>query len=114
MYDASPLPQARLFGEAVGDRLVERLLGRGVAPIAGDDMDEHDVVGAVDAEIVGVVDKLLGLVLVDQLEAIARRDVVGVHQRLVDAVGDGADVLPGLALEEGDVDERHDEGSLNV
>ena len=40
-----------------------------------------------------ILDQLLGLMLVDELEAIARRDTVGTKQRLVDALRYGADVL---------------------
>lgn len=39
-----------MLRETVGNRLIERLLGRGVAPVAGDDVDEHRIVSADTAD----------------------------------------------------------------
>ena len=61
----------------------------------------------MDAEVTGIEDEVFRIMLVDQLEAVVGRDPVGVDQALVDAVGDRAHMLAGLALEQGDADEWH-------
>jgi hypothetical protein len=73
--------EAGVFGKQVGEAAVEGLLRFGVAPVAGDDVDEDDVVGAGDAEIVRVVDQLVRGELADELEAVSRCDSRGPSRR---------------------------------
>lgn len=88
------------------DRLVEvALLLRG-GDVEEDELDEDDVLGPVDAEVVGVGNEVLGLVFVDDLEAVLGDAEVDAHL-LVDDVGDGALVFGGLSLEKVDSCERH-------
>lgn len=70
-------------------------------------MDDDDVVGAVHADVIGIVDQRVAIQLLDDLEAIVRRHVVGLDERLLHAVGDGVDMGRRFALDEGDAHEGH-------
>jgi hypothetical protein len=49
-------------------------------------VDDHDIIGSMDAKIAVVVDKLFWLVLVEELEAVLGRHVIGLDQRLMNAI----------------------------
>ena len=78
------LAQARIPDEVVGDRFEKRLLLRRVTPISRDDLDYDEIVGAVDSEILGIVDELVSLVLVYDLELVIGRRAVRFHQTAMD------------------------------
>src|SRR5262249_37784607 len=76
-------------------------------------IDEHDVVGAMDAEIVGIIDQLTRLILPDQLEAVVGRRVERLVQRPMHPIGDGPDIGRRLAGQQRYLHEWH-EGCLPV
>src|SRR5580700_8817131 len=68
--------------QAVGDRLVERLFLFRVPSFTPGDLDDHEVVGAIDIDVIGVKKKAIGIVLTNDLETVIFGDA-DPHQRLI-------------------------------
>lgn len=75
------------LGEELGDAFVEFAFLLGLATVAEGDVDEDHSVGAVDAEVVWVVEQVGGGVLGDDLEAVVGGDGDGFDHGAVDGVG---------------------------
>src|SRR3989441_10127437 len=85
-------------GEVVGNAAEEGALLRQRPPRADDDLHDHDVVRARDAEVARVVDQVAGLVLAQDLEAVELRHIDRLDQRAVDRVAELAAELRRPAL----------------
>src|ERR1700733_10519975 len=99
-------PQSDGGLQAVGDSFEKRLLLLDRAAFVPGNLDHHQVVGAVDAEIVGVVQKVIGVVLVDDLKAVLWRHADADH-RLIDDAADFPAIGGVLAFANIDASERH-------
>lgn len=82
-------PDADGFRQSLGDGFAERLLLDGPALVPGD-LNHHQVVAAMDAEIIRIEQKMRGVVLADDLETIVLWDV-DADEGFLD---DTADLLP--------------------
>src|SRR5579883_147359 len=84
--------QTRILREPLDDAAIERLLLCDRARVAHRQLDDDEIIGALDVEIAPVEDEIFGLMLGDRREEIVRRHVEGLTQRRVDILRDGAAV----------------------
>ena len=77
------LAQARFLMEQVGDALIQRLPDLQRAAGAQGDLDDHQIVRAMDVQILQVVDEVGFGMFGDDLEAVLRGDGDGLHQGTV-------------------------------
>src|SRR5262249_44448067 len=105
-------PDARTLGKALDDSAEQRLLLFDRARVAHRELQDDEIVAAVDSGVVGIVVEIGRLVLADQHEAVVLRNVEGVPHGRVDVVANGLAVLRRLALAERNADERHGRVSL--
>src|SRR5947199_909026 len=95
---------ARLLVEEFGHARIEGPLHLDRAASVQRDLNDDDVVGALDVEVRGVVDEMSRVMLGDDLKAIKRRDVKGLDHRLVNGVADGGVIVGRLAFAQRDAD----------
>src|ERR1700733_7071318 len=99
-------PQAERSREPVGDRLIKRLLLLDRPALVPGNLDDHQVVAAANVEIVRIEDEIVGIVLIDHLEAVVFRHA-DADQRLVNDAADGRAIGVLLAFAQIDANERH-------
>src|SRR5580704_11955240 len=105
--DEDVLPaQAKRGREPVGDRLVKRLLLLDCPALVPGDLDNHQVLGAANVEIVQIEDEILGIVLIDHLKAVVFGHA-DADQRFMHDAADRLAVSSLLAFAEVDANERH-------
>src|SRR6202451_4388780 len=92
--------------EPVGDRLVKRLLLLDRPALVPGDLDNHQVLGAADVEIVQIEDEILGIVFTDHLKAVVFRHAYA-DQRFMHDAADRLAISSLLAFAEIDANERH-------
>src|SRR5580658_6933995 len=92
--------------EPVGDRLVKRLLLLDRPALVPGDLDNHQVLGAADVEIVQIEDEILGIVFTDHLKAVVFRHA-DADQRFMHDAADRLAISSLLAFAEIDANERH-------
>ena len=94
--------------QPVGDRAVQGALLFHIAAFVPGDLDRDEVVGAGDAKVVRIVDQAVGVVFLDDLEAIILRYTHAAHG-VVDDLADALAIFGVLAFTEVDADEWHGE-----
>src|SRR5215510_4420492 len=107
-------PDAWTLGKALDDSPEQRLLLFDRARVAHRELQDDEIVAAVDPGVVGIVVEIAGLMFADQHEAVVLRNVEGVPHGRVDVVANGLAVLRWLALAERNADERHGRVSLEI
>src|SRR6202020_1747008 len=98
--------EAECGREPVGDRLVKRLLLLDRPALVPGDLDNHQVLGAADVEIVRIEDEILRIVLTDHLKAVILRHA-DADQRFMYDAADRLAISSLLAFAEIDANERH-------
>jgi transposase len=99
-----PKPDSRV--KAIRDGLVECLFLLRVPPLIPGDLDDHEIIAAVDAQIIGIELEVVGLVLAYNLEAV----VLGhadADERVIDGATDLLTVGRVPTLAKVDTNERH-------
>jgi hypothetical protein len=89
-------PHSRLLGQQLGDLLVQVLLLLQWAPLVEGDLDEDDIVGALDVQLGRVVDQAVFAMLGNDRKLIVFRGANRFDQGTVDAIGEDPPVLGGL------------------
>src|SRR5262249_55392192 len=100
----APQPDSRV--KAVGNSLVERLFLFCAPSFVPGDLDNHELLGAVDTDIIGVEQEVLGLVLANDLEAVILRHA-DADERLIHDAADFLAVGRVLAFAKIDTNEWH-------
>src|ERR1700756_4048125 len=100
------LAHARRLRESICDRLVELLLLLDGAAFVPGDLDDDEIIGAGDAEIVRGVLEIVGIVLIDDLEAVVHGPADAEH-RVIDGAADLLAIGRILALAKVDTNEWH-------
>ncbi len=99
---------AGFLSEQLGDFRIERLLLIKRPSCIQGDLDEHNVVGAADAEVGGVVDQSFSGMIRDYLKAVVLGHVDSLPHGAVDHVSDLGAIFRGLSLTQVDANERHE------
>jgi hypothetical protein len=63
-------------------------------------MDEHNVFGTVDTQVVRIIDKFFRLILINELETVIGWDLIGFGQCLMNTIRDAPEVVVGFTFEQ--------------
>src|SRR5262245_15238719 len=100
-------PDARTVGQTFDDGAIQLLLLCDGARVADRELEDDEVVAAVDPGIVRIEIEAVGVMLAHQHEAVIERDLEGFAHGGVDAVADGLAVLRRLAPPKRNANEWH-------
>jgi hypothetical protein len=77
--------------EVLRDGLVQRFFLLQRSAFVERDLDDHQLLGTLDAKVLGVKDEVIGVVLVEDLEVVMIRDVDGAAHGAVNLLADAFD-----------------------
>src|ERR1700679_2172821 len=90
-------PQPGAVGQPFDDAPIQLLLLLHIARVADGDLNDDQIVAALDAEIIRAIDEIVLVMFGDDHEAVAFGDIEGLAHGLIEAFENGFAVGSGLA-----------------